>query len=402
MSANRLNDRVVKSLITPDLGNRITYDSEVKGFGVRLTAAGARGFVLNYRINGRERRYTIGAWPDWTTSAAREEAKRLKRAIYKGDDPLGERENQRAAPSVAELAADYLTRHAEQYKRPSSIRDDRSMLSTVIVPALGKLKVSDVRRRHIESIHHSLHSTPYRANRVLSLLSKMFALAMKWDWRDDNPVRGVQRYPEAKRDRWLSSDELRRLLIALDEAPNQASANAVRFLLLTGARRGEALSAKWEDIDRRRGVWNKPSHHTKQKRPEYVPLSAAALQLLQDMVKAQPDRNAEHYLFLGPNGQPLRDIKKTWAAACRRTGIENARLHDLRHTYASHLVSGGLSLHVVGRLLGHTQAQTTHRYAHLADDPLRQATNQFARSVQVSQRTNPSKQGLMNEARTDG
>ena len=370
-----ISQRSIKNLRPPATGNQIIYDSQIGGFGVRITAGGAISFILTYWINGRQRRFTIGRHPELTATAARAEAVQLREAIRSGGDPLAQKQQRYAAPTVADLARDYLERHAKIHKRVAAANDDAGMLRNIILPKLGKLKVTGVERRDIEELHGKLKDMPYRANRVLALLSKMMNLAIDWGWRADNPCRRIPRFQEEKRDRWLSTDELERLCMALDKHPNQVSANAVRLLLLTGARRGEVLSAGWEEFDLERGIWTKPSHHTKQKRTEHVPLSAAAMQLLVNMKK----QATGEVLFPGQTpGEPLREIKKFWSSVQRTAEIKNARLHDLRHTYASHLVSAGMSLPIVGRLLGHTQPQTTARYAHLADDPLRQATNRFA------------------------
>ncbi len=254
------------------------------------------------------------------------------------------------------------------------------MLDRNILPQLGSKKVADVAAQDVHALHVSLRATPYQANRVIALLSKMFALAVEWGWRADNPAKGVQRYHEEARDRWLSDAELTRLFEVLADHPNERAANAVRLQLLTGARLGEVLSAEWSDFDLERGVWTKPSHHTKQKRREHLPLSAAARALLGQMHDAR-DRGSQ-FVFPGDRpGKPLQGIKKFWARVAKAAGLEGYRLHDNRHTHASHLVSSGLSLEVVGRLLGHTNPMTTRRYAHLADDPLRAAADRFGDKV---------------------
>jgi integrase len=250
------------------------------------------------------------------------------------------------------------------------------MLDRIIMPRLGSRKVEAVQSRDILALHVSMKDTPYQANRVLALLSKMFSLAVSWGWRSDNPVKGIERYHEERRERWLRDEELSRLLSALSAHPNQRAANAVRFQLLTGARIGEVLCARWSDIDFERGVWVKPSHHTKQKRTEHLPLSAPALALLADMRKRVDV--GQLYLFPGRTpDKPLQGIKRFWRGIIEQVGLEHYRLHDNRHTHASHLVSSGLSLEIVGRLLGHTNPLTTKRYAHLADDPLRAAAERF-------------------------
>ncbi len=372
--AEKLTDKRVRTLPAPTSGNQITYDTEVRGFGFRITAAGAKAFVLNYRIGGRERRYTIGAHPDWSVAAAREEAKRLKRQVDQGYDPMGQRHADRAAPTVTDLADRYLEEHAVR-KVARAQKDDRAMLEKIVLPAIGRLKVHEVRREDIDQLHREVSQTrPIRANRVIQLLSKMFTLAIRWEYRADNPVKGLHRNPEPTRDRYLSSDELQRLLSVLETHPNQASANVIRLLLLTGARRSELLNATWDQFDLEAGVWTKPSAHTKQKKEHRVPLSAPALQLLSEMkAKAGPSP----YVFPGRvPGEPLTEIKTFWAGVCKKANLENCRIHDLRHTYASILASAGLSLPVIGALLGHTQPNTTARYSHLFDDPLREATNQ--------------------------
>jgi integrase len=375
----RITERFIKSLEPPKAGNRVYYDADIVGFGARITAAGVVSFVLNYYARGRERRYTIGRYPELNATAAREEALALRDIIRQGGDPMERKQNERAAPTIADLYNDYIERHAKIHLRPNTIRSAEGMASKHILPKIGRIKVADLTRRDVEELHNSVKDAPYQANRVRALLSKMMNLAKAWEWRDDNPCEGVPKFCEEKRERWLSTREIERLCDALDQYSNQSVANAIRLMLLTGARKSEALTARWEDFNLELGVWTKPSHHTKQKRTEHVPLSAPALQLLASM-KEKADRNAN--LFPGDvSEQPLNEIKWAWAKLCKQAKIENVRLHDLRHTYASHLVSSGMSLPIVGRLLGHTQPQTTARYAHLADDPLRQATNRFASIV---------------------
>ena len=367
----RLTNEAVKALPSPAASNKLHYDTDVKGFAVRVTAAGAKSFVLNYRVAGRERRYTIGSWPDWTATEARAEARELKKRVDKGEDPMGERHEERAAPTMGDLidrfAADFLPK-----KRETTRRDYVSMLDNIVRPELGRMKVADVRHADIDRLHRKVSKhAPYRANRMVAVLSRMMGFATKLEWREDNPVRGIERNHEERRYRYLDGDELRRLTEALSLHPSQQAANAVRLLLLTGARRGEVLSATWDQFNLADGTWTKPSAHTKQKREHRVPLSAPARQLLVEMQA----KDASQFLFparLG--GGPVGDIKSHWAALCKAAKIDGVRLHDLRHTYASVLASAGLSLPVIGALLGHTQPGTTARYAHLFDDPLRAAT----------------------------
>ncbi|MCB9931530.1 MAG: site-specific integrase [Alphaproteobacteria bacterium] len=376
----KLTDASVKKLEAPERGNRIHYDTEVKGFGVRVTAKGSRAFVLNYRTRaGRERRITIGSFPDWTTGAARAEAADLKRRVDGGDDPLGEVEADRGAKTVADLCQRYT---AEQLPRlrEGSQRDYAALIRRFILPELKHKTVAEVAFADIDGLHRKVtkSSGPYTANRMLAVASRMFALSIRWQWRTDNPCRGVERNTEEKRHRYLSGDELARLTQALAEHDDQQAANIVRLLLLTGARRGETQAARWADFDLAAGVWTKPGATTKQKSMHRVPLNAPARQLLAALREDAP-AGAE-YVFPGRGGEGHRqEIKTAWRRLCIAAGIvtagkPSARLHDLRHTYASVLASAGLSLPVIGALLGHTQPATTARYAHLLDDPLRAAT----------------------------
>lgn len=211
----------------------------------------------------------------------------------------------------------------------------------------------------------------------------MFELSMRWEMRADNPARGIEKFAEEKRDRWLSGAELKRLLSVLSDHPNQIAADAIRLQLLTGARIGEVLKAQWTDFDLDRGVWIKPSHHTKQKRWEHLPLSAEARALVAEMQASRADLGP--WLIPGRSpDQPYKDLKAFWRSVTKAASLENYRIHDNRHTHASYLVYSGLSLPIVGRLLGHTNPLTTQRYAHLADDPLRQAAQVMSRKMNES------------------
>jgi integrase len=202
----------------------------------------------------------------------------------------------------------------------------------------------------------------------------MFSMAAKWGMRTDpNPCKGVERNQENKRERYLSGPELTRVTTALTELPDQGAANAIRLLLLSGARRGELLKARWDDVDLEAGVWSKPASTTKQEKRHRVPLSDAARRLLSEM-QEQVDEDAE-WLFPAPRKPgPRTDLDDAWAALRGLAKVPDLRLHDLRHSYASVLASQGLSLPIIGALLGHASPTTTARYAHLLDDPLRRAT----------------------------
>jgi integrase len=371
----RLTDKFIKTLPLPARGNKITYDTEVKGFGLRATAAGAKSFVLNYRrrADGLERRYTIGAYPEWTTSVARGEAKRLKRDIGVGADPVGAHQDARGAATIDDLCDRFIAEHLPR-KRPLTQISYQQQIAADIRPALGRMKVAAVTFADVDAWHRKLSArAPTHANRALALLSRMFTLAIKWGLRTDNPCRGVERNPENQRQRYLTGAEMVRLTAALDELSDQGAADAIRLLLLTGARRGELLAARWSDLDLDAGVWTKPAVTTKQGAVHRVPLSDAARKLLADM-REQAPADAE-WLFPSPIKPGSRtDLKVAWEILRAAADIRDVRLHDCRHSFASVLASQGLSLPIIGALLGHSTPHTTARYAHLLDDPLRAAT----------------------------
>lgn len=313
-----VSQRSVKAAKAPAHGNHIFYDDKASGFGLRVTAAGVKSFVLNYSVAGRERRVTIGRWPEWSADAAREEAGKLRVEIDKGTDPLREQQIARGEPLVADLAADYIKEYALPHKRPKSVYYDRRMLDRFILPKLGRLRVSAVGKRDIELVHTSLKNTAYQANRVLSLLKKMFACAVDWKMRPDNPARGVKRFHEDKREVWLSAEQLQALSGALDAYSEQDASDAIRLLIVTGARPDEIIGAEWPMFNLQRGVWTKPSHHTKEKKDEHVPLNPAALLVLRQMAQ---HRNGIH-LFPGRDpGRSRTTLRNAWRQVCRAAGL---------------------------------------------------------------------------------
>jgi integrase len=281
------------------------------------------------------------------------------------------------------------------------------MIKGIILPRIGKLRLKAVGKGDIELLHHSLKATPYRANRVLALLSGMFNYALAHKWLGENPAKGIEKFPEEKRESCLTFDQIQKFRKALDSYSDQNSANALRLLLFTGSREGEVLKADWEQFDFVRGVWTKPSHNTKQKKVEHVPLSVDILELLKSMKPQVSGPLFPGTKRKGKGGKPTGgdkrvSLKRPWLQALKMAGLvtvemvkgkrvskdgttkmlkrykPTVRIHDLRHSYASHLVSNGVSLQIVGKLLGHTQAVTTMRYAHLQDDALRIATNRLS------------------------
>src|SRR5262249_6397513 len=358
----KLTNKIVANLPVPATGNKITYDSEVTGLGIRVTAAGDRRFVFNYtrKADRRERRYTIGKFGPWEIGPAREEAKRLRRVVDAGGDPLGALQETRSAPTVADLFARFEQEHLPR-KRLRTQRSYRNTIRRDVLPALGSIKVAAVTYDDIDKLHRDISKrAPVQANRALMYSSKMFALAIKWRMRADNPCKGVERNHEEKRRRYLVADELQRLLAALERHSKYQGADAIRLLLLCGARKSELLSAKWSQFDLDAGIWTKPGTTTKQKSVHVVPLSKPALQLLRDLHKARRG----DFVFPSSRAGSGHSISMDylWHRVCRDAGIKNLHIHDLRHHFASVLASSGASLPLIGQLLGHSQPQTTARY----------------------------------------
>jgi integrase len=365
----------------------IFYDPEIRGFGLRVTKSGAKSWILNYRAKGVERRLTVGTFRDpWRAAAARKEALRLKALIDQGRDPMGERHQERAAPTVNDLITRWRADHATK-NRPSTTRENERLIAQWIKPALGSKKVADIGFEEVEALHQkvSKQGTPYRANRVLALLSKLFSLAVKWRMTAVNPVKGVDRNHEEPRSTYLDEVQLEQLLKALDTHTSKTAANLIRLLILTGCRSGEAFAMTWGHLelpkgcddhseDRPPGIWTKPV--TKQGTPHRAVLSPDACELL-TRIKTSAANAATSSIFVFPakKGGPLKTIRNDWAAICQAAGLENVRVHDLRHSFASYLASSGLSLVIIGQLLGHRTAQTTLRYSHPLDKALRAAAS---------------------------
>jgi integrase len=383
-----ITDRFVKSCKVPASGYIIHGDDVNRGFGVRVNSNGTRSFCLAYTTTaGRERRFKLGDWPAMSAQDARKQALTLREAIRQGGDPVRDRETLLHSETVSDLAAKYL-QCAEKKLRPGTLRTYRGIMANVITPSLGKLKVKAVTRDDIETLHGSLRSTPFHANRALAVLSAMFNFAIGAKLCETNPVKGVQRYDEPARETWLSFQQLQGLEAALAAYPDQTAADALRLLIVTGSRENEVLTARWADFDLKRGVWTKPSHHTKQRKTEHLPLSKAALLILSGLHKRT---GAGLFLFPGKDGS-RRTLRKPWLQVLRSAGLASGeqvpgrrriiwtaqvRLHDLRHTFASHLVSQGAPLMLVGKLLGHTSAATTQRYAHVDNQSLKDVANRF-------------------------
>ncbi len=393
----RLTKTAVEA-IRPGSRDAYAWDVTLPGFGVKVTPKGARIYVLKYRAAGSQRWLTLGRHGEITAEEARTKAVKLRGAIADGKDPSRIRDDAAAAPTVDELADRYLAEHAAPHKKPRSIEEDRRNLVLHVRPNLGDLKAGEVTRQDILRLHYKLRVTPTAANRVQALLSKMFELAEAWGIRPEasNPCRRVPKYTERSRDRFLSTDELNRLGEALDAAERDGehpSAIAiVRLLLFTGCRLSEILTLQWPHVDFDRGCLRVPDSKSGAKT---VHLGPPAIELL-----AELPRFSSPFVF--PAARAGRagsghfvGISDIWQRIRVRADIEDVRLHDLRHTFASWAVMGGASLHMTGALLGHRQPSTTAKYAHLAAEPQQAAAARVAGSIAGALGKKPSADGVV-------
>lgn len=370
----KITKRLLDSLTPPAAGEVKVWDTELRGFVMRVRAGGSRRFIVEWMRDRRTRRLTLGEYGPLTPDQARELARQALARVARGEDPAAEHADQRAAPTVANLAKRYLEQHAGPKKKAASVEADERMLRLYVLPALGRRKVAAVGLKEAADLHHGLQHKPVQANRVLALLSKMLNLAETWGLRPlhSNPCPRIGRYGERKRERFLTGAELRRLGDALaaverDGSEDPAVVLAVRLLLLTGARRDEILDLRWEDVNMETGTLNLPDSKTGKKS---IPLGPAAAEVLNAARRIE----GSPYVIPGHRaGGRFVGLQRPWARIRAKAGLENVRLHDLRHSFASVGVAANLGLPVLGAILGHRHPATTARYAHLHDDPRRAA-----------------------------
>lgn len=379
--SGRLTKERIEAMAAPASGSATLWDSEVKGFGIRVYATGSRAFFLNYRTEGRERRFTIGEYGTWSVDAARRRAKELRKEVDMGEDPAQQKRERRDAATVQDLIDRYLRDHLPNKTAKGRENDEKKMLAE-IGSHLGKTrKVADVHHGDIASMHRAITESgrPIRANRILAIASKMFSMSLvplkgeNKPWRDaaaGNPCKGVARNPEEGRERFFGISELAAISEALAEYSG-VGADCVRLIMLTGCRPSEAMLAQWSQFDSEPGFWVKPSAHTKQRKVHKLALAPPAIELL---ARLRKKRSGPWVFPGGKSDEPIKALWHVWHFVRDRAGLgADARIYDLRHTFASVGAAGGLGLPIIGRLLGHTQARTTQRYVHVGDDPVRQA-----------------------------
>lgn len=382
----KITKRSVDALEAPQSGETTLWDTEIKGFGCRIRPSGERTYILLYRAgsgrNAAKRRFTIGRHGDFTPEQARDEAIELRARINRGEDPAAVKREHREAETVADLAQRFLEDHVEAKRKVRTAAEYRRLLETLILPRIGSVKIESLTYAQVDQLHRALKKTPYQANRCVALLSAMLAKAEKWHLRPQhsNPAVGIERFREEARERMLSADELARLGAAIEAYENPYVKAAIKLLIFTGARLNEILTLEWAWIDFERGEARLPDSKTGRKT---LHLPAPALAVLAELARYQ----GNPYVIVGhKHGTHIVNLQKAWRAIRSAAGLPDVRLHDLRHAFASTGAASGTGLYVIGKLLGHAQAATTQRYAHLAGDPLKAAASSIAGEIEAAMR----------------
>lgn len=345
------------------------YDTIITGFVLEVRSSGGKTYALRYfDQHDRQRQHKIGVYGDITFDQARKEAKRLRSEVTLGGNPAAAKEELKAVPTYAELAAQHLA-HAKTYQRSYSTTE--MYVRRHIVPRWGKVRLTDIRQQDVaqwlaEKAASGL--APATVEKIRVTFGRSFSLALTWGTPGvtRNPIVGIRRPPiNNARERFLIVEEARRLQKAVAKSRNTLLPSIVGLLLLTGARVSELLRAEWSHIDIERRAWLIPTSKTGKSR--HVPLSQAAIDIILQLHRV----GRCPYLLPNPDtGKPLTTIKHAWQKARHDAGLDDLRIHDLRHSAASFMINSGVDLFAVGKVLGHASYQSTQRYSHLANDTL--------------------------------
>ena len=382
----KLTKRVIEGLETTGKRYEVPDDDPV-GFRVRVGEAGQKTFYYMYRAGkGRgaaKRRLCIGTFPTLSVEQAREIAKQKAVMVALGGDPAEELREAKAALLVKDALEAFFEQHVRAKLKASTGKHYSYLKDSFILPVLGALKVEDVKHRHILKLHFDMKETPYSANRAVEVLAKFFAWCEANGYRPkgDNPAHGVEAYREEKRLKFMGPGELEALgngfiLLETRNAIDPVVSAALKTLLFTGARCGEILTLKWEYVDLARGLAHLPDSKTGAKALHLPPQAVAVLETMLAIKESE-------YCFPGRYGKGhIVNVKDTWRRLLAAAGLEGWRIHDLRHAFASAAASSGKSLLIIGKILGHTQAATTSRYARLSDNPVAMAAAETAAQIQ--------------------
>ena len=367
----------IESLPIPQKGWKYHYDIKVQGLGIGIGSTGKRSFILYRKINGVPERFTLGRYPDLTIEQARGKASDINSDIANGLNPAETKRSNKKEITLGELFSEYLERYAlpRGKKTISDMQDNFRRY-------LGKWanrKLSNISKRDVEKLHYRLGKEigAHTANRTLELLRSILNKAIAWGlFSKVNPVVGIEKFPLKSRDRFLHADELPRFFQALGEEPNEIIRDYVLLSLLTGARKANMLTMRWEDINLDRAEWH--IKETKNGTSQTVTLSPEAVHILQNRKLSESSK----FVFPG-NGKTehLMDPKKGWKRILKRSGIDDLRIHDLRRTLGSWQAKTGASLAIIGKSLNHKNQNTTAIYARLDLDPVRESVNTATNAI---------------------
>jgi integrase len=368
-------------------GDRIIFDSQLPGLGLRITPSGTRIFVAQARVGGRKRRVTVGLATDMTLAQARAEALQTLAAMRNGVDPTAERKARLRATAaksitVRELSERWLAEFVIPKLKPRTQLDYRQLLVRHILPALGNLTIAEIDREHVEKLHLAMANTPRRANYAVAATRGLLSFAVKRGLRSFNPAIGIKPYRENKRERFLSEAEIGAAADAVSAAETAGvitpfGAAGLRLALFTGARSGEITAFKWEHVDWERRLIRLPD--SKNNEPRTVHLSDAAVEVL----RTTP--HVSEFIIAGARrNTAYQNLGRAWIKARKYAGLNDVRLHDLRNSYASLAAGRGVSLHMIGKLLGHRDPATTQRYAHLARDVVQSINDELGAVMQAA------------------
>lgn len=375
----RLTKSIVDALENAP-GKHTAWDGLIPGFGVRITSKGKRVYYLKYRTkDGLSRKPAIGVHGAITCDQAREIAREWAHRVAQGGDPSADRSASRAGLTIADLCDRYVRDYAGLRKRNTTNEEGNALIRRFIKPRLGKKRIASLSRKDVSDLHVAMAATPYQANRALALISHMMTVAIRWGLRSDetNPCRGIERYKETPRQRYLSPEELERLQAVLDAkyAADPLRSAYVRLLLLTGARRSELLTLQWSFVDLAAKRIRLPHSKTGAKT---IILSDAAAHTLAGVPRLQ----GSPFVFWGDRPQQKTiAVDKFWNNVRAEADLAGFRLHDLRHSFASLAANNGVDIAMIGGLLGHKSVATTSRYAHLFETSLRDAAERVSRAV---------------------
>ena len=355
----------------------VYWDGKLTGFGLRVRKSGRKRYIVQTRVNGRLRWFTIGPHGPITPNEARAKALEILAEAKKGVDARISEPQRDTKVKVADLCSRFLEEYVPYHCKPRTQAEYGRLVTLFIAPTIGEMEILDVQRKDVAALHHDLRDHPYQANRTLSVLSKMFSLAEVWGWRPDgsNPCRHISHFKERMRERFLSAEETVRLGAVLrefeDEMPSAVA--AFRLLLLTGCRMSEIRDLRWECV--KADCIELPDAKTG---GLVVPLGLEARAVL----GAIPREEGNPWVIKGRRrGTHIADLQRPWQRIRERARLDDVRIHDLRHSFASRALALGESLTMIGKLLGHTQVQTTARYAHLARDSIQSAASRVTDSI---------------------